>query len=703
VYRTGKSFVARGGRVIYPGADGRGHEYFQDIILQPMRDEHGVVDGILVLGHDVTEQVRANRALRRSERRFRGAIDAVQGTLWTRDCEGKAKGEQPGWAALTGQNHEEYQDYGWVNAVHPDDAQPTMNAWKEAVAAHRPFEFEHRVRRADGEWRRFSVRAIPLLNDDGAVEEWVGVHTDITEQCRAREILAEARERLEVAVAERTAALQQSEARVRTIFETSHSFQGLLTPDGIVLDANTTSLEAIKARREDVVGKPFWETPWFAGTPGMAEAVKMGVSHAAAGGSGTRAVTVDLPTGVRSFDFSLRPVKNERGEVVAIVPEAFETTARLKAEAALRQAQALEAVGQLTGGVAHDFNNLLMVLSGGLTLMERRDDPARRPMLIAHMREAVDRGANLTRQLLAFSRKQELTPEIIDFAQRLDGMHELLTRSLGANMRIEVETAEDLAPIFVDPMALQLAVLNLAVNARDAMPEGGTILIKATNGSPEDPQAPFVSVAVIDEGVGMTPEVQARIFEPFFTTKETGKGSGLGLAQVHGFAQQSGGRVEVRSKPGAGTTMMLILPASRERRRPVAKPAATDAHGKRPSREAGDALLVEDNDEVAALTREMLEDLGWRVTRVASGEAALGALADGRRIDLVFSDVMMPGGMSGLDLARKARRRRPHIPIVLTSGYAEPIRRQAEEAGLPLLPKPFNLDDLAAALDRALA
>jgi signal transduction histidine kinase/CheY-like chemotaxis protein len=491
--------------------------------------------------------------------------------------------------------------------------------------------------------------------------------------------------------------LQQSEARVRTIFESSHSFQGLLTPEGVLLDANTTALEAIRGTRSDVVGKLFWDTPWFTGTPGMPEAVRAAIESGAVEAPN---MTLNLPTGVRSFDFSMRSVKDEAGEVIALVPEAVEITARLKAEQALRQAQALEAVGQLTGGVAHDFNNLLMVVAGGLTLMERRDDPERRQILIARMREAVDRGATLTKQLLAFSRKYELAPQVVDFADHLSGMRELLDRSLGANIRVAVETAEGLAPIFVDPTALQLALLNLAVNARDAMPDGGTVTIKAANGAPDDPGAPFVSISVVDSGVGMTPEVQEHMFEPFYTTKEIGKGSGLGLAQVHGFAQQSGGRVEVRSAPGAGTTMTLILPASDSSDRPVAKPAAV-LRTERAKHAAGDVLLVEDNDEVAALTRAMLERLGWQVTQVASAEAALGALANARKIDVIFSDVMLPGGMNGLDLAREARRRRPSIPVVLTSGYAESIKRDAEQAGLPLLPKPFDLDTLAATLDVA--
>jgi PAS domain S-box-containing protein len=399
VYRTGESHVARSRRVKLSDAQGEIREVFLDYICQPMRNPAGAVDGVFVVGYDVTEAIRANEALRRSERRFRGAIAAAQATLWTNDAEGRMKGEQPGWAALTGQSYEQYQDYGWANAVHPEDAQPTIDAWNETVAAQKPFAFEHRVKRADGEWRRFSIRAIPLLNDDGRVEEWVGVHTDVTDQRRARDSLAEARELLEAAVAERTAALQQSEARVRAIFETSHSFQGLLTPDGVVLDANAISLEAIKARREDVVGKPFWETPWFTGTPGTPEAVKRAVARVAAGAAGTRPVTINLPTGERSFDFSMRPVKNEAGKVVAIVPEAFETTARLKAEAALRQAQALEAVGR-SGRPAHRRRRARFQQSAdGAVRRPHADGAPRRPRAAADAHRAYARGRRARRQL----------------------------------------------------------------------------------------------------------------------------------------------------------------------------------------------------------------------------------------------------------------------------------------------------------------
>jgi len=248
---------------------------------------------------------------------------------------------------------------------------------------------------------------------------------------------------------------------------------------------------------------------------------------------------------------------------------------------------------------------------------------------------------------------------------------------------------------------LQHALLNLAVNARDAMPEGGVITIKALNGAPDDPGAPCVSISVIDTGIGMNAGVLARVFEPFFTTKDIGKGSGLGLAQVHGFAQQSGGRVVVQSAPGRGTTMTLVLP--RGEGREATAEAAVRHPRTLPAKAAGQALLVEDDDDVAALTSEMLADLGWRVTRAASGEAALALLMARGDIDFVFSDVMMPGGMNGLEMSRRARERKPDLSILLTSGYAAPVALEASRAGLALLPKPFTIEALASAVAKATA
>jgi CheY-like chemotaxis protein/anti-sigma regulatory factor (Ser/Thr protein kinase) len=320
------------------------------------------------------------------------------------------------------------------------------------------------------------------------------------------------------------------------------------------------------------------------------------------------------------------------------------------------------------------------------------------------MRQAAQRGAGLTRQLLAFSRRQKLKPEPIDIARQIGGMRELLDRSLSGDIHVDVDFPYDLWPTEVDPGELELVVLNLAVNARDAMPKGGTITVRAENApgvADGELHGDYVRLSIEDTGTGMPPEVKERVFEPFFTTKEVGRGSGLGLAQVYGFAKQSGGTVRIDTEVGRGTTIILFLPRSQKAPGPDRR-SLVDLHVERKRVDrAGYVLLVEDDDEVAALVEEMLDQLGYEVTRAASATAALGALANGRRVDIVFSDIMMPGGMDGVELAREVRRRRGGLPVLLTSGYAEAARREADAEGVKILPKPYRIDDLAAALVQA--
>ncbi|WP_339929804.1 ATP-binding protein [uncultured Brevundimonas sp.] len=371
-------------------------------------------------------------------------------------------------------------------------------------------------------------------------------------------------------------------------------------------------------------------------------------------------------------------------------------------EGLLRQSQKMEAIGQLTGGVAHDFNNLLMVISGGLDMMARGPDPTRRERLLSGMRNAVQRGAGLTRQLLAFSRRHALEPEPIDIARQVGEMRELLDRSLSGAVQVRTAFAPDLWPVLADPTEFELVLLNLTVNARDAMADGGRITVGGDNrrlAGEDGLTGEFVQITVADTGEGMPESVIARACEPFFTTKDIGKGSGLGLAQAYGFARESGGTLKIESEVGVGTTISILLPRS------LAAPAAATAtsehaftaFGAMPG-SVGVALLVEDDVEVGVLVGEMLAQLGYEVIRAASAVAALGALADGRTIDLVFSDVMMPGGMNGVELAREVRRRRPNLPVLLTSGFAESVRREVESEGIALLPKPYRIGDLAEAL-----
>ena len=396
-------------------------------------------------------------------------------------------------------------------------------------------------------------------------------------------------------------------------------------------------------------------------------------------------------------------VERTRALAEAVEQLRVEMDERARVEETLRQAQKIEAIGQLTGGVAHDFNNLLMVISGGLDMLDRQTDPDRRRRLMDGMVQAAQRGASLTRQLLAFSRRQTLRPEPVDVASQMGGMRELLDRSLRGDVHVEFDFPDTLWPVEVDPGELELVILNLAVNARDAMPNGGTILVRGENLpdlNDEQIAGDYVRLSVVDTGVGMSPEILSRVFEPFFTTKEVGKGSGLGLAQVHGFATQSRGTVRIRSEVGRGSSIELYLPRSLSI--PSRERHLIDLNMVRPKKSNhGRILLVEDDDEVAALVSEMLGQLGYEVTHAASGAAALGALADGRAVDLVFSDVMMPGGMNGVELAREIKRRRSDIPVLLTSGYSEAAVHDAELAGLQILPKPYHIDELAAALSAA--
>ena len=373
---------------------------------------------------------------------------------------------------------------------------------------------------------------------------------------------------------------------------------------------------------------------------------------------------------------------------------------RERAEDALRQSQKMEAIGQLTGGVAHDFNNILMVASSGLDLLDRTSDPVRRQSLKDGIRQAVDRGASLTRQLLAISRRTALQPQVIDLKTQVEGMRVLLERSLRENITVAMDLQDGLWPVEVDPSQLEVALLNIAVNARDAMPSGGQITVTARNltGIADgELRGDYVELSIADEGLGMPRETLRRIFEPFFTTKGVGKGTGLGLAQVYGFTRASDGDVRVDSEPGKGTRVRLFLPrTAKAPSRAVGEGAAPPDFS--PSEERhGRVLLVEDEDSVANLVGEMLNELGYDSVRAATAAAALRQLDVETDLLLVFSDMVMPGRMGGMDLAREISRRRPGLPVVLTTGFSE-AATQAREQGFRLLMKPYRIETLGAAL-----
>ncbi len=376
-----------------------------------------------------------------------------------------------------------------------------------------------------------------------------------------------------------------------------------------------------------------------------------------------------------------------------------EADRREAAEGALRQAQRLEAIGQLTGGVAHDFNNLLMIVSGSVHRLRRDIHDEKQTRLLDAITNATQRGESLTRQLLAFSRRQTLQPSVIDLAKHLPELKDLLTRSLRGDIEIRVLVAKHPCLVKVDPSEFELALLNLAVNARDAMPSGGTLTITAKpivlrgKAGEEGLTGEFIAVRVADTGVGIPSDILPRVFEPFFTTKEVGKGTGLGLSQVYGFARQSGGAATIASAVRRGTAITMFLPRSFETPAEPREPA-TASETVEPT---GTALLVEDNAEVAEVARAYFTDLGYTVKAAANAQAGLDLIEADGGIDLVFSDILMPGAMSGLDLARAVRRRFPEIVVLLTSGYSSSAQ-DAVRHGFAVLPKPYDL----AALQRAL-
>jgi signal transduction histidine kinase/ActR/RegA family two-component response regulator len=379
----------------------------------------------------------------------------------------------------------------------------------------------------------------------------------------------------------------------------------------------------------------------------------------------------------------------------------IEVEERRQIEAALRQAQRLEAIGQLTGGIAHDFNNLLTVVRGNAELLRDAAADQRAQRRAAAIIRAAERGERLTRQLLAFSRPQSPPLGPVDLRQRTQEIGDMLAQTLRTDIAVEIAMPPDLWPVAIDPAEFDLALLNIAVNARDAMPEGGRFRVAAANatfaaGAPQAAglSGDFVAVTLSDTGTGMAPDIQARAFEPYFTTKEAGIGSGLGLSQVYGFAKESGGAATIESVPGEGTSVTLLLP-----RATAIMAAAPALAGNDPAPDAASAriLFVEDDAEVAQATAELLQDIGYQPIAAQDADAALAALERDPKIALVLSDIVMPGRLNGLELARTLRQQRPELPVLLATGYSQYIGAAASE-GFGLVEKPYRRASLSASI-----
>jgi PAS domain S-box-containing protein len=477
----------------------------------------------------------------------------------------------------------------------------------------------------------------------------------------------------------------------------------LMDERGVIRDWNSQSERIFGWRRDEAVGRTVRETLVPAA---HRDAHRDGLAHFLATGEG--------PLLRRSIEVAAqRRDGSEFPAELIIVPIRHEgrwlfsgflrdLTERKQAEHELRQSQKMQAVGQLTGGLAHDFNNLLTVIIGGLEIVMDRVHGETRTTAESVMR-AAERGAALTHRLLAFARRQPLRHEKLDLNAVMLGMQEMLRRTLGETIDLQLRLEPRMAPAVADKAQLENAVLNLAINARDAMAAGGRLIIATANTTldegyaalnPEATPGDYAMLSVSDTGAGMTPEVLERVFEPFFTTKETGKGTGLGLSMIYGFVKQSGGHVKIYSEPGLGTTVRLYLPRAEDGTQKLADdPSAVERPGR------GEVVLVaEDNEEVRRAAVAHLQGLGYRTIEAEDGRRALAIIESPAPIDLLFTDVVMAGGMSGVALARKARRLRPHLRVLFTSGFGETDQHDGDLEESQIIRKPYRRIELARRL-----
>ncbi len=507
--------------------------------------------------------------------------------------------------------------------------------------------------------------------------------------------------------------LRQSEEKFRDLYNRTPVPLSSQDVQGRIIDASDYLLSLLEYERSEMVGRP---GSYFM-TIDSAERMASEIWPRIMALGEVRDVDIQCRSKsgrIYEMLLSSRVERRADGTFDRVYSMLLDVTARRQAELALareieerqrmkemlHQSQKMEAVGQLTGGIAHDFNNLLTAINGNLDLLSMRTSGNEQvARLIESSERAVQRGASLTKQLLSFSRRQLLRPETVTLEKRFEAMQTLLSGSLRSDIQFDLRFSNDLWAVTVDPGEFDLAVINICVNARDAMPKGGILRVEASNATLEpngiqDLAGDYVRLAISDTGVGIAPEYLARVFEPFFTTKELGKGTGLGLSQVYGFARQASGVATIESGKGEGTTVTLYLPRTV---RPVMASQAPQPDAATSNITlSGELLLVEDDDDVAASAGDLLGDIGFTVRRASTPQEALDILrGPGGMFNLIFSDIVMPGRMDGIDLARQVHRLYPQIPIVLTTGHSQAAAAAGSE--FLILAKPYSRDQLVAA------
>ncbi len=641
--------------------------------------QHGNRRGVklcAVCGASLRKMQPPHRGLGEFQRRFHSMADTMPVLLWTSGPDLARTFFNKSWLDFTGHTLEQEQDTGWTDGIHPDDRPSCLGAYAAAFDSRAQLRLEYRLKRADGQYRFMLDTGVPRSTPDGVFAGFIGSCIDITEY-------------------------KEAEARLRSVIENASDVLSVIKPNGII-EYESPSVERLLGwRPEELIGKQVLDYVHADDAASVAEAISRRIAEP---------MPVNAPTEfrVRARDGSWhvlsamsRITRDETG-TVSLVVNSRDVTEQRMLEEQLRHAQRMESIGELAGGIAHDFNNLLSVILGRTQMLLRELSPdARQRRNLELIEDTARRGAMLTQQLLAFGRKQRLQPTLLNVNLVVAGIVPMLERLIGEQVSIVTRLDSGLGRIRADRTALEQILVNLVVNARDAMPEGGQISLTAENveldeafirGHSAAALGPHVVLAVRDTGTGMDAKTRARIFEPFFTTKGPGRGTGLGLATVHGIVKQHGGYIRVESAPGQGSTFRVYFPRAAEtaeRAEAIADPVAL-APG------AQTILLVEDEPEVREIAKNVLEEHGYRVVSAAESREALRIAArhDGP-LHLLLTDVVMPD-MNGRELADHILGLHPEMKVLFMSGYADEVLgpQGVLEPGIALLPKPFTLSSL---------
>lgn len=668
---------------------------YSDQPRKPRQRELKLIDRIAQFVRLAIERSRMMEQLKESERRFQMLAEHVQDVFWiTSPDKEKVYYVSPAYERIWGRSYEGLTESPrqWLEAIHEEDRQRVRQAAERQREG--AYVQEYRVVRPDGDIRWIIDRGFPVYDPDGEVARIVGTARDITSRKTAELKL---RERLK---------------ELRCLYESSsvlvggpsHSLEGVCQKIAEVLPSGFQYADVAVARLE--------LEDCCVCTAGSVDCVHRLREDIVCGGEKVGYVEVGYTEECPDNGDGEGPfLPEERKMLEAIAAHISQTIQSRRMERKLARNERLNAIGQLTGGVAHDFNNLLTIIVGNASLLTQQEslDVGEVRELGREILEAGERGAELTRRLLAFARKQPLEQHVTDVNERIESMADLLERTLGEHVQMQLGLAPQLWNVCIDEAQFENSLLNLCINARDAMPEGGQLTVTTANRRIDEDTAEvceglepgnYVCLTVSDTGVGMDERTRQRAFDPFFTTKDMGKGNGLGLSMVYGFVRQSRGQISIDSEPGEGTKIRLFLPAVAE----AVDDGASDELAEEPRGAGQKVLVVEDDELVRRNVGRQLELLGYRVSAVGDGPSALKRLEQQDDVDVLFSDVVMPGGMNGYELARAARQMCPELAVVLTSGYSDEVVDARDDGGREelLLAKPYARGELARALQQVI-